>query len=45
MKHVELLKDLGGINPEIYEIYTKMLVVNEVCERFLNVDDDSAAQT
>lgn len=41
----ELIQEAGGIKPQIYDIYARMLILNEVCEKFLNAtsDDDAAA--
>lgn len=47
-KQKELIHDMGGLNPRIYDVHAKMIILNEVCEKFLRgegEDLDEAAQT
>lgn len=45
-EHRDLLNELtGGINSKVYQTYAKMLQLNEVCERFLKIDDNDQTAT
>lgn len=35
-RNQDIVQEMGGLKPEFYEIYTKLVVLNESCERFLN---------
>ena len=39
------MKDMaGGVKPELYRIYTKMLELNETCEKFVAASSDKKKQ-
>jgi hypothetical protein len=40
-EHKELMKDMtGGVQPELYRIYAKMLELNDTCEKFVAASSD-----
>jgi hypothetical protein len=39
-KQPEMIRDMGGIDPRLYEIHCKMLILNDVCEKFLAFDGE-----
>jgi hypothetical protein len=42
-EHKELMKDMaGGVQPELYRIYAKMLELNETCEKFVAASSDKS---
>jgi hypothetical protein len=44
-EHKELMKDMtGGVQPELYRIYAKMLELNETCEKFVAASSDKSKQ-
>lgn len=40
-KFQDLVHQIGGLRPEFYEIYTRMIILNELCEKFISYMDNS----